>query len=399
MENIGLHRRSQPKEPSADPENNDIQTPQQVTNPCNEVTHTTSGDVIEILSSDDENDVEVVSSHHRATPVIDLDAETSTEFDDDVEITASRNRNQGGSEDDIQIIHERPLVRHHPAQNHHHHHLNHVRISGNLPAMIHTPVGEFETTELVQQMRNTINPLPAHLASSRRVGTRRAIRQTIRSNDSFVQYQWLINRLNQSLADHNLHFLHDSDFGAFNNEDNISAVENSIMRRIEHDNDQALDSRLANERVFNRKTFDDKKTTAQKELSGYTNAIDSNHEICCEVCGVILGQGIDGDFKPDPRYNHDLEKYMQMCRVHAPWFCIKQCSEADIDLSKRVFSARCGHVFCGRCVKNIGNRPKKTKATPTSITIDNPDYFAPRKCPAPECGKRFSAKGFKEAYF
>lgn len=179
-----------------------------------------------------------------------------------------------------------------------------------------------------------------------------------------------------------------------------SNVEGSIMERIERDNEHALDRRLQQENVFNKKTSDEKKQVAQNELKGFTNDIKHDDNAICVICGVTLGEGIPEDFTPNPQYDLKVDEYSQQFKVPAPWFCIKQCFESDVAFSKRVFYSKCGHVFCGRCVKAIVDRPKGKP--PKKDSIDNPVRCAPKKCPVEGCGKQFSRggkKSFQEVYY
>lgn len=168
-------------------------------------------------------------------------------------------------------------------------------------------------------------------------------------------------------------------------------VSQSIMERLEREDERSLDRRIQRENIHNRKVLQKKEGVAKDEQPGYTNNISRDDNLICELCGVVLGEGIPADFKPDPRYNDELEKHASEHRVNAPWFCILQCFDGDVELSKRAFAAKCGHVFCGRCIKNIGNRPtgRRTKKN-EAMTITNPHISAPRKCPAPECGTAFN---------
>ncbi|KAK6461904.1 hypothetical protein DFJ63DRAFT_206243 [Scheffersomyces coipomensis] len=183
------------------------------------------------------------------------------------------------------------------------------------------------------------------------------------------------------------------------NQNQIDETENSIMQRIERDNEHELDNRITRERNFNKRILEDKQQSIKEEKSGYVNDIKSSSNLCCEVCAIILGEGIPSDFKPNIAYNENYQKYVQQYRVNAPWFCITQCSPVDIELSKRIFVAKCGHVYCGRCVKNIGNRPRKTKSTPSGYTIHNPQVYAPHSCAAKDCQKRLTPKSFTELYY
>lgn len=178
-----------------------------------------------------------------------------------------------------------------------------------------------------------------------------------------------------------------------------TAMERSIMERIERENDRDLDGKMHQENIYNTKQLKSKKDIAAHEVHGYTNDIKPDVPLVCELCAVPLGTGIPEEFKPNLKYDANLEHYSRLYRVQAPWFCCKQILLTDIELSKRVFVAKCGHVYCGRCIKNIGNRPRNKRAN-KKITIDNPGLSCPRRCPAVECGQEFRGKRtFTELYF
>lgn len=180
-------------------------------------------------------------------------------------------------------------------------------------------------------------------------------------------------------------------------------VEGSIMERIERDNETAMDRRLQSENTYNKKALEDKKLVAKNELKGYSNNIKPDENGMCELCGITLGEGIPEAFKPNPQWDLKLAEFSKNSHVQAPWFCIKQCFETDRTLLKRVFTSKCGHLFCGRCVKNIVNKDRGNgrKNKRSDITIDNPLITAPRKCPAEDCGRQFVKGGknnFQELY-
>lgn len=177
-------------------------------------------------------------------------------------------------------------------------------------------------------------------------------------------------------------------------------VENSIMQRIERENESELDSRFQREVAFNRKALTAKQETSNQEVRGYTNDIKSGSHLGCELCGTILGRGIPAEFAADPSYNENYEKHAKELRVQSPWICVGQLTQADRDLLRRVFINKCGHAYCGRCVKNIGNRPRRKRGSaPVSVPNMNPLLYAPAKCPALECRKQFTTKSFIEIYF
>lgn len=182
-------------------------------------------------------------------------------------------------------------------------------------------------------------------------------------------------------------------------EDMSNSMEQSILSRIEQDNETTINKKQRLEILFNRKALNAKKDIVKNELEGYTNNLSPSQKVACELCGVILGQGIPEDFKPDLRYDKEFLKYSTQYKVNAPWFCIKECSAIDIEFSKRVFAAKCGHLYCGRCVRNIVNRPPGKKKSKVA-TIDNSLVRCPKKCVASSCEVQFKGKRyFRELYF
>lgn len=180
-------------------------------------------------------------------------------------------------------------------------------------------------------------------------------------------------------------------FQSFTDSDEISS---SIMARIEREDESAVDNKMENEKIYNRKALQKKQEVAKENPPGYTSDISPDKHLLCELCGVELGQGLPEDFKPDPSYDENLAYHAARCKVKAPWFCMRQCFDSDRELSKRVFAAKCGHVFCGRCIKNIANRPpgKRTKKQNEQVSVQNPLISAPRRCPAQDCGIVFNNK-------
>lgn len=177
-------------------------------------------------------------------------------------------------------------------------------------------------------------------------------------------------------------------------------VENGIMQRIERENESELDSRYQSAIAHNQKAIATKKEISKQELKGYTNDIKADSHLGCELCGTILGQGIPDEFVVDPKFDDYFEKYARELRVQSPWICVAQLTQADRDLLRRVFINQCGHVFCGRCVKNIGSR-RRSKRGSTRVSTPNmkPSYYAPASCPAVDCRKKFSTKSLTELYF
>lgn len=183
--------------------------------------------------------------------------------------------------------------------------------------------------------------------------------------------------------------------------DSQSEVSQSIMERINREDELDMDRKMEVQNIHNRKMLKQKQELTKSELAGYSNDISVDQNMLCELCGVELGEGIPQSFVPNPEYDESFLDHVSRCHVNAPWFCIRQCFDADRDLSKRVFLAKCGHVFCGRCIKNIGNRPAKRGKMKEQMSILNPQISAPRKCPANDCGIIFNKgkRTFTELFF
>lgn len=180
------------------------------------------------------------------------------------------------------------------------------------------------------------------------------------------------------------------------------AFENNIMQRIEEDNNRTANAIMERGSNYNRKSMAEKQKLAEAENAKgtHTNKISADDNLVCELCSVCLGEGAPEEFKGDPKYDLNFAKYAEEYQTQAPWFCVNPFTDADHDLSKRVFASKCGHTFCGRCVKNIAGRPsRKPKDAPSGFTIKNPSIFAPTKCPAKDCGKKFVSKAFTEVFF
>ncbi|RKP28874.1 hypothetical protein METBISCDRAFT_24739 [Metschnikowia bicuspidata] len=171
------------------------------------------------------------------------------------------------------------------------------------------------------------------------------------------------------------------------------AVPVHVLEAIRRSEEREMDQKLQKENKINHKTLLDKKRVAEETTTGYTSIISADENYVCELCAVVLGEGIPEDFVPDPELDEHMDEHAVGARTMAPWFCIRQCFETDIELLKRVFVSKCGHVFCGRCIKNIGSRPPLSgRKTSEKISIINPRVAQPKKCPAKDCGVTFKGK-------
>lgn len=194
------------------------------------------------------------------------------------------------------------------------------------------------------------------------------------------------------------HFaFHGLEFGFGGAEQGVSA---HVLEAIRRSEEREMDKKLEKEDQINRKTLEKKQEAAKDLVEGYTSTISTDDNYVCELCAVVLGEGIPLDFKPDIKYDDNIDEHAAKLRTNAPWFCIRQCFDTDIELLKRVFAAKCGHVFCGRCIKNIANRPLlKGRKKNEKSSILNPRVSSPHKCPVKDCGASFMGKKtFTELY-
>lgn len=185
----------------------------------------------------------------------------------------------------------------------------------------------------------------------------------------------------------------------FTESPNSNHVPGHVLEAIRRAEDRDMDKKLQKENKGHEKILQEKQKIAETSAEGYSSTISADDNYVCELCAVVLGEGIPDDFKPDPSLDDDLPEHAAKLRTNAPWFCVRQCFDADIELLKRVFAAKCGHVFCGRCIKNIGSRPPVKGRKKTKSTIVDPRISAPKKCPAENCGVTFRGKKpFEELY-
>jgi hypothetical protein len=133
---------------------------------------------------------------------------------------------------------------------------------------------------------------------------------------------------------------------------------------------------------------------ATRVRTPFTVSIEEDEEYVCLLCGVVLGVGIPDSFKRD---DSPLEQLQEKSDVQAPYQAVKLVTDADRDFSKRIFIARCGHTYCGRCVRNITSvrevlKQSKKKVKKNEKSITNPFIYAPLKCVGDECKAPFRAK-------
>lgn len=103
--------------------------------------------------------------------------------------------------------------------------------------------------------------------------------------------------------------------------------------------------------------------------SGYTRAIDPSNVYQCAWCELELNEGIPAKTESNTEFWDSK---------------FRGTTEADQELSKRVFFSSCGHVYCGWCVKKIINRPKGKKAKKSTGVIGS--------CCVVDCKRGFRGK-------
>lgn len=131
---------------------------------------------------------------------------------------------------------------------------------------------------------------------------------------------------------------------------------------------------------------------------GYTSGTSKDVELVCPLCGVVLGLGIPTEFEKHDGTGSE-EQYTQQIQqfgCQAPYQMVALITEVDRQMSKKVYYAKCGHVYCGRCVQRIGNRTKKKSRM--AKTIENPGVYAPSKCVVEGCTKLLRGGRFVEIY-
>lgn len=162
-----------------------------------------------------------------------------------------------------------------------------------------------------------------------------------------------------------------------------------IQRREEAEFDKKREKNLDGTAGVQREM--DERVAAIKEP--FTTKIDQQEEYVCPLCAVTLGVGIPDDFTSN-RASRPLPAWQESEDVRAPFRALELVTAADRDLSKRVFVARCGHTYCGRCVRNIskaremkGRRYKREENDITNLYV-----CSPKQCIGADCSKRLTGK-------
>ncbi len=152
---------------------------------------------------------------------------------------------------------------------------------------------------------------------------------------------------------------------------------------------------------------------------GYTRGIDGKNALVCPLCGVELGVGIPdyviekdeikgpNDLPVEGRDDNGKGKdIIPPFDVPQYWHEVPNLTVVDAELSKRTFFTKCGHVYCGRCVKNIMNERGKRRKTPKNTKrkrkigeISENTFTAPTKCIVTGCKKIWRGNIFVEMFW
>ncbi|CDR41018.1 CYFA0S06e00298g1_1 [Cyberlindnera fabianii] len=200
----------------------------------------------------------------------------------------------------------------------------------------------------------------------------------------------------EMLNDHFNHLLYGQQ-----NADAGDAIPPDVMAAIQASEERVINKKIEVNYEATKKVQSDIQDRINNIKEPYTCAISEDEEYACVLCGVTLGGGIPSDFAP-PKLTKPLAALQEKNDVQAPYEAMKLVTDVDRDLSKRIFSARCGHTYCGRCVKNISNvkgsmkEVRKKGIKRTDNVIDNPFVYAPLKCVGGDCQQRL---GGRTAFF
>ena len=206
------------------------------------------------------------------------------------------------------------------------------------------------------------------------------------------------------------------------NEEIPANIMRIIQARDEHREEERI---LSRSKVANAERIKRSKIAQVKEQykNEYSNDFgDESHNDVCVLCGVSLVEGIprmyeEKNGKDEITEEKDIKDLIDE-GFRLPWNFNDRYSPVEIDLSKKVYFSNCGHIYCGRCVKNIvrfkGMNVKERRIEKSKVKIELNNYenmtveekdlrksslWAPIKCVAKDCDKAFNGKKpFTEMY-
>lgn len=125
-----------------------------------------------------------------------------------------------------------------------------------------------------------------------------------------------------------------------------------VFRYIEEQEDEANAARVNVKKKIGGEVRRSKEQQFLNPPAGYTTSLDESTTPVCTLCGVVLGEGIPS---ASEHAVGTVEELQQRFGAPAPYQALSEVTDTARDLSRRVFFAKCGHCYCGRCFKNIGN--------------------------------------------
>lgn len=209
----------------------------------------------------------------------------------------------------------------------------------------------------------------------------------------------------------------DSSSGTINQSDEIPQDVMEILRsRDEARENQRINARrkVAERERVKKEIESEIPNSLQDKFS--TDLVVCDRDNVCVLCGVTLLEGIPRTFigTNDKEANKDEINQLLKENFKSPFNGCNRYTELDISLSRKVFFTSCGHMYCGRCMRNITSfRLKSLKErkialgcnanidqkTSAETDFGHPAFSAPLKCVAEGCSKKFIGKTpFKEVY-
>lgn len=186
------------------------------------------------------------------------------------------------------------------------------------------------------------------------------------------------------------------------------AIPENVFRMIEREEARTNQGRVDHKAKVGEKVRETLEKRFLDPPAGYSNSLKPEEVPVCVLCAVVMGSGIPTTFTGNQK--NELERLQVETTAVAPYTALYAVSEVDRDLSRRVFVAKCGHAYCGRCYKNVGNwkarrdkekeregsgrlrkRPKG-EVPPPEVRVEDLAVSYPAGCVAPGCSGRLRVK-------
>lgn len=199
----------------------------------------------------------------------------------------------------------------------------------------------------------------------------------------------------------------------------VDEIPANIMRILQSRDEQKEEERISSRtKIANAERIKKSKLSkvSEQNKSQYSNDLggEDRKEVCV-LCGVDLVEGIPKQYEEkDGKYEVTKEKDIKQLideGFRLPWNLMDRYTPVEIDLSKKVYFCNCGHIYCGRCVRNIisfksmnakerraeknkikGELANYDKLTIEELNMRKSSQWAPIKCVGKDCDKAFSGK-------